>query len=161
MGTRSLTRFIEPYTEKNIVTMYRQFDGYPNGHGLELAHFLKDFDIVNGLSRNETKSTANGMGCLSAQVIAHFKTEPGGIYLYGADASNVGEEYVYEIRLTPEGNIMILMMDVYEKVAKAFSPNEFISEYDDRTYSISVDDIDAIRETNVRKIVDSYDKEEK
>jgi len=60
MGTRSLTTFIDTYTGKNkmgvpvikkekIVTMYRQFDGYPEGHGLDLAEFLAGGKMVNGL----------------------------------------------------------------------------------------------------------------
>ena len=42
MGTRSLTFVYEG--EKPIVNMYRQFDGYPSGHGAELAEFLNSFD---------------------------------------------------------------------------------------------------------------------
>ena len=38
MGTRSLT-FV--YDEQEaIINMYRQYDGYPTGHGAELAEFL-------------------------------------------------------------------------------------------------------------------------
>ena len=41
MGTRSLTYIKSEYnTEDNIVCIYRQFDGYPSGHGIELANFL-------------------------------------------------------------------------------------------------------------------------
>ena len=54
MGTRSLTTFIETYTEREtgkkikneVVTMYRQYDGYPTGHGIELAEFLADGEVV-------------------------------------------------------------------------------------------------------------------
>ena len=42
MGTRSLTFVYEKYgqVQKPVVNMYRQFDGYPTGHGAELAEFL-------------------------------------------------------------------------------------------------------------------------
>ena len=64
MGTRSLTFVYEKYGDKQmpIINMYRQFDGYPSGHGAELAEFLDGFRIVNGYSGDPVK-TANGMSC--------------------------------------------------------------------------------------------------
>lgn len=94
MGTRSLT-IIEDGKGRALATMYRQFDGYYDGHGKELADFLTGFKLVNGIRGDEPPKFANGLGCLAAQIIAHFKNEPGGIYLYPAGSSNVGEEYVY------------------------------------------------------------------
>ena len=103
MGTRSLTTFIETYTDREtgkkqkneIVTMYRQYDGYPTGHGTELAEFLAGGSLVNGIGLNDTK-VFNEMGCLSAQVIAHFKDGAGGFYLQRAN-KNSGEEYRYHV----------------------------------------------------------------
>jgi hypothetical protein len=94
MGTRSLTKVIED--GKAIVCMYRQFDGYPQGHGRELAEFLAPITMVNGLSGQPVK-VANGYGCLAAQIVTHFKAQhdAGGIYLYEPEASDCGEEYVY------------------------------------------------------------------
>lgn len=40
MGTRSLTVFIDEHNDKEIVVMYRQMDGYPEGHGQDLVDFL-------------------------------------------------------------------------------------------------------------------------
>lgn len=96
MGTRSLT-FV--YDEKTpLICMYRQFDGYPSGHGAELAEFLNSFEaITNGYSFNETRKIANGMGCLAAQLVANFKTEHGGFYLYPTNTRDVGEEYEYHV----------------------------------------------------------------
>jgi hypothetical protein len=79
--------------------MYRQSDGYPAGHGSELAHFLLPFKIVNGISGNvKIGKVANGMGCLAAQLVANFKTDVGNIYLHppilGRDD---GQEYEYHI----------------------------------------------------------------
>jgi hypothetical protein len=97
MGTRSLTVFIDEWSQKEIVVMYRQFDGYPQGHGQELAEFLLGFNIVNGLSDGQGSKVANGMGCLAAQTVTHFKSQEGagGIYLRTAETRNAGEEYVY------------------------------------------------------------------
>ena len=39
MGTRSLTVVKEE--ENELLVMYRQMDGYPSGHGQDLANFLK------------------------------------------------------------------------------------------------------------------------
>jgi hypothetical protein len=96
MGTRSLTQVYDD--GKAVVCMYRQFDGYPTGHGAELAGFLNQFAaITNGIAVDETRMTANGMGCLAAQLIAHFKTEAGGFYLYPIGTEDVGEEFDYHI----------------------------------------------------------------
>jgi hypothetical protein len=77
--------------------MYRQYDGYPTGHGAELAEFLAPFHMVNGLSTNETRKVANGMGCLAAQLVANFKDEAGGFYLYPTSAVDCGQDYEYHI----------------------------------------------------------------
>ena len=99
MGTRSLTVFQKSNGEE-IVVMYRQYDGYPTGMGKDLQDFLKGFTIVNGYS--ETNKIANGMGCLSAQVIAELKDGCGNIYLYPAGTRDVWEDYIYT--LYPEKN---------------------------------------------------------
>jgi hypothetical protein len=54
MGTRSLTIFQEN-DNKEICVMYRQFDGYPDGHGEELARFLSGFTMVNGFNNTTSK----------------------------------------------------------------------------------------------------------
>lgn len=94
MGTRSLTVVKDEGLE--IITLYRQYDGYPSGHGEELVEFLKPFSIVNGLSGKREK-VANGMGCLAAQIVAHLKTEPGGIYIYPPGSRDCGEEWIYTV----------------------------------------------------------------
>ena len=96
MGTRSLTIFKDGSDE--IAVLYRQFDGYPSGHGKELRDYLKKFSgVTNGIAIGEKKKTANGMSCLAAQVIAHFKTDVGGFYLYPAGTRDAGEEYRYTV----------------------------------------------------------------
>lgn len=72
MGTRSLTR-INTATGDKILNLYRQMDGYPSGHGLELFEFLDGFEIVNGFTDQEGPKAANGAGCLAAQLVTHFK----------------------------------------------------------------------------------------
>jgi hypothetical protein len=96
MGTRSLTFVYEG--KQRLLCMYRQFDGYPAGHGRELAEFLAGFDaVVNGIRSGETRKIANGMGCLGAQLVANFKAEAGGFYLYPTNTKDAGQEYEYHI----------------------------------------------------------------
>lgn len=95
MGTRSLTHIFN--NDKEIACIYRQMDGYPSGHGKELADFLASAPFVNGISGS--RKVFNGMGCFAAQLCGALKCgEAGGIYLYPAGSNDCGEEYVYEIR---------------------------------------------------------------
>jgi hypothetical protein len=85
--------------------MYRQYDGYLAGHGLELAEFLAPFKIVNGLGMNENQKVANGMGCLAAQMVSHFKGDgPGQFYLHptelGQDCCQDYEYHVFNDRVS-------------------------------------------------------------
>ena len=96
MGTRSLTIIKDgEFNDEDLCLMYRQFDGHPESHGQELIDFASEFKVVNGMGLDDKNKVANGAGCFAAQMIAHFKTEPGGIYIYPTDQRNVGEEYVY------------------------------------------------------------------
>lgn len=104
MGTRSLTFVYEKYgqMQKPVVNMYRQFDGYPTGHGAELAEFLSGGRLVNGLDGIGKGLQFNGMGCLSAQMVAHFKKESGGFYLHPTDVTDCGQDYEYHVYLKKE-----------------------------------------------------------
>jgi hypothetical protein len=101
MGTRSLT-FV--YSESKsgekatpIMNMYRQYDGYPSGHGAELAEFLSGGRLVNGLSGMGKEKQFNGMGCLAAQMVANFKDGAGSFYLYPVTTTDCGQDYEYHI----------------------------------------------------------------
>jgi hypothetical protein len=96
MGTRSLTFVYDD--NRKVLCMYRQFDGYPSGHGRELATFLNGFvDVVNGIRIGDTRKIANGMGCLAAQLVANFKVGVGGFYLYPTSTKDAGQEYEYHV----------------------------------------------------------------
>jgi hypothetical protein len=94
MGTRSLTFVYDG--DKPLINMYRQFDGYPSGHGAELAEFLNGFDIVNGYGEVKPK-LANGMGCLAAQMIANFKQSVGGFYIHAVTDTDCWQDYEYHV----------------------------------------------------------------
>jgi hypothetical protein len=104
MGTRSLTYVFSERGDgsvKPILCMYRQFDGYPEGHGQELAAFLLPFEMVNGIPVGKEVAigkVANGMGCLAAQLVKHFKIGVGGFYLQpGEPGQDCGQEYEYHV----------------------------------------------------------------
>lgn len=98
MGTRSLTFVHDGEDAKPFVCMYRQMDGYPSGHGLELQQFLKPISMVNGIGlKDDGLVIANGPGCLAAQMVAHFKDGPGGIYLKSVSDKDCGQDYEYHV----------------------------------------------------------------
>lgn len=112
MGTRALT-VIEDADGQEIAVLYRQHDGYPEGHGKELTAFLAGRRVVNGIGGGDRDGQAsNGMECLAASLVAHFKEEIGGFYLYPAGTRDCGEEYIYTVKPTPGG-------EVYFTVAEA------------------------------------------
>lgn len=102
MGTRSITRVI--HNGKPILTFYRQMDGYPSGHGLEMADFMAGIEFVNGYNGSHSVGkNANGAGCFAAQLISRLKGDSlGSIYLRDHDAD--GEEYVYTINISSKQN---------------------------------------------------------
>jgi len=74
MGTRSITVF-EDEDGEEVARLYRQMDGYPEGHGLEMAQFFEGNQIVNGYGMSgEDIFNYNGMGDVAAQLVAQLKT---------------------------------------------------------------------------------------
>lgn len=125
MGTRSVTTFIDENQE--ICRIYRQYDGYPEGHGLDLAK-LCDVKITNGIrggrynvdrkpgeshdspayKKRQEKADAeyslkfaNGMGELAANVLSALKqaNPVGNVYLE-APGGEISDwvEYIYVVR---------------------------------------------------------------
>lgn len=94
MGTRCLTHIKED--GETLVTVYRQFDGYPTGHGAALMEALASKKLVNGIPMDGGEYV-NGMKCAAAYLIASIKDRAGGVYVYPKDASDVWEDYVYTL----------------------------------------------------------------
>jgi len=101
MGTRCLTVFVDGETE--IAVLYRQMDGYPMGHGKELATFLSEAMVSNGIRLGDVGTVFNGISDCAVRTISYLKNENGGpgeagmFYLYPAKTRDVGEEYIYYI----------------------------------------------------------------
>lgn len=132
MGTRSLTVVVDntwpgDKEPREIMVMYRQFDGYPSGHGKELKDFLSGIRVVNGIPVGDGRRMANGGGCLAAQIVAHFKTGCGGIYIYPAGHRDCGEDYTYTVTATPDEPIRLRVNsggeDLYDGPVEAFDPD--------------------------------------
>lgn len=85
MGTRSLT-FVHNEFDEVVLNMYRQYDGYLSGHGMDLAKILDD-------------SGHWGAGCLAATIVAKMKNGVGGIYLHSPDQIDCGQDYDYHVSL--------------------------------------------------------------
>lgn len=99
MGTRSTTKFYRKLSNGIMVYfggIYRQYDGYPEGHGRDLVELLKGKTFVNGFnSSQKTNKFFNGIECLGAWIIGQLKGEDiGNIYL---TSENSSEEYNYKI----------------------------------------------------------------
>ena len=127
MGTRSLTVFNDELNNEEIVVLYRQYDGYPEGHGTDLLNFLNNMNIVNGISNDEKRKIANGMSCLSAQIIAYFKKAPGDFYLHSAGTRDIGEEFIYTLYYTEE--LRIKIQNAYDNSHDLFDGN--INQYEE------------------------------
>lgn len=142
MGTRSITTIIDNmFGEKptKLCTMYRQYDGYPSGHGKELHAFLSTLALCNGLGGDppEGKVWANGAGCLAAQMVRHFKqnvedtarqTEKiiksgrtafscaGGIYMTAPRTKLDGEDYGYEVTFNEDMTLSVVVRGYIRKI---------------------------------------------
>lgn len=119
MGTRSLTRLYNE-DKQEICVLYRQMDGYPSGHGKELASFLEGFKIVNGYNPDLKGKRANGAACLAVQIIAHFKDGVGSFYLYPAGTDDMGEEYVYAVECSVLGGVTLHCQEVEDATRGKF-----------------------------------------
>lgn len=101
MGTRSLVHVKEAgKNSKTLITIYRQYDGYPTGMGDDIVQILNggDCKLVNGYGADESPAVFNGMGCLAAYLVGALKDgRIGNVYIYPADSVDVNEEYVYTL----------------------------------------------------------------
>jgi hypothetical protein len=96
MGTRARINVIED--SEILVSVYCQYDGYPQGLGRKVSQFLCGLNLVNGLPvSSERKGLANGLGCLAAQLIGFLKEEPGNVYIRSTGPESHGEEFVYNV----------------------------------------------------------------
>ena len=139
MATRSLVRFarreegvsFSEHPEKIEVQVYKHWDGYPSGHPTQLANWLVDKKIVNGIGR-DTWNVANGLGCLAAQYISAFKMGAGDLYLESPDTKRDWIEYITYVWGDYHKDIWMSIFENYEdKCIFVGKPQELIDKYDE------------------------------
>ena len=103
MGTRSTTHILDENGNR-LLCIYQQFDGYiEGGVGEKLIRLLEDRVVVNGYTMDDKeRRNFNGMSCLAADVVAHFKDGIGGAYIQALDEDYVGS-YDYTISCIGDG----------------------------------------------------------
>ena len=95
MSTKAILIIKE--NSNTLVTIYKHWDGYiKDGFGENIYNFLKDKKIVDSISNRDSEQF-NGMGCLAASLIAHFKKGPGDVYIERNDLEDYGADYIYEL----------------------------------------------------------------
>ena len=115
MSTRSITILRDGNSNSEIAVLYRHHDGYPSGHGADIAKALGGKQVSHGIRED---SVINGAGDMAVQLIAWLKQDStvnapyrprainsaGGLYLWPPGTRNCGEEYTYTITCTSPGN---------------------------------------------------------
>jgi len=139
MSTRSLVRFaireegvsFSEHPERVEVQVYKHYDGYPSGHPVELAEFLKEFKIVNGLPYGDDSKMANGLGCLAAQYISAFKMKAGDIYVESPDTERDWIEYITYVWGSDGKEIYMSIFDIEDGCIFVGKPQELIDKYEE------------------------------
>lgn len=117
MSTACATRIFED--GECLVNMVRQADGYPEGHGQELFEFLSSKKITCGITNYSSETEANGLSCLAAQMIAHFKKGIGGIYLQMPRWPQYEYEFTYDV--FGDSDSMLSKVVVHDDQLEVFS----------------------------------------
>ena len=110
-----------------MVSFYHHWDGYPEGLGVQLASYLDDMKIVNGLGTNQV-NVANGLGCLAAQIIAELKDGPGNVSIIGPKDKYSWIDYKYYIWGDDYKGIWISIFDDRECIFVG-KPRQLLSKY--------------------------------
>jgi len=102
MSTRSLTYIHEMtdqyLTGENLVCVfYRHSDGYPSGHGQDLADWLKDKKLTNGVQFGEDRSNKfNRAGTMAVKLVNHIQDISGAEIIFG-DHFDKGQDHDYHV----------------------------------------------------------------
>ena len=149
MSTRALINIVDRQEGRSFsktlpstaihTQIYKHYDGYPSRLGVTLASYLKGYDIRNGVPNNYTgfeNKIANGIGCLSAQLVSYLKDEPGNVYLQPPGNIDM-EDYVYYVWIKESKEIMISIFEV------GFNAN-LDPLYDDRDKCIFVGNCESL-----------------
>ena len=116
--------------EKKLVSIYNQYDGYPEGLGVTIANYLDGKRIVNGIG-GDSSAVFNGLGCLAASLIAELKEEAGNIYIEDPERPSGWIDYEYYVWGDNHKDIWISIFDGDECIFVG-KPDKLIKKYDER-----------------------------
>jgi len=139
MATRALINIVDRQEGRSFsktlpstaihTQIYNHYDGHPERLGVTLASYLKGYDITNGIINGVQGPIANGIGCLSAQLVSYLKDEPGNIYL--RPPGNIDfEDYVYYIWIKENEEIMISIFNYEEECIYVGDCESLIEKYE-------------------------------
>ena len=139
MATRALINIVDRQEGRSFsktlpstaihTQIYKHYDGFPERLGVTLASYLKGYDISNGIPHGVQGPIANGIGCLSAQLVSYLKDEPGNIYL--RPPGNIDfEDYVYYIWVKENKEIMISIFNYKEECIHVGDCESLIEKYE-------------------------------
>lgn len=116
MGTRTIVH-LKDENKKTILTLYRQYDGYPTGMGNDIKKILNNgiVEIRNGFSiKDQIPRQFNGMGCLSAFLVGELKNKKiGNVYIQTPNTKDMGEDYTYTLSLSKLGTLKLKVVENY------------------------------------------------
>lgn len=136
MGTRS-TLHIQDEDKKTIVSVYRQYDGYPSGMGEDIRTALNNgqVELRNGFSGgDEVPKQFNGIQCLGAFLIGALK----GVHKNdeGVTTAQIGNIYLTDALDRQEYNYFLFPQNdtVHMRVESGRDVlfNGLLSEFDGR-----------------------------
>ena len=115
--------------EKKLVSIYNQYDGYPEGLGVTIANYLDGKRIVNGIG-GDRSAVFNGLGCLAASLIAELKEEAGNIYIEDPEKPNGWIDYEYYVWGDDHKDIWISIFDGDECIFVGL-PTQLLDKYEE------------------------------
>jgi hypothetical protein len=142
MGIRSIVRVKEG--KATLVTIYRQYDGYPSGMGDDIKKILNNGQarITNGFSGNDkAPELFNGAGCLSAYLVGQLKENKiGNTYIFPNSTKDAGQDYEYVITIDKHKHIKMKVTNVFNKKVIF---NDYISEFDGEAIEKAENSVDS------------------
>jgi len=116
--------------EKKLVSIYKQYDGYPEGLGVTIASYIEGKRIVNGLGKDRY-IVFNGLGCLAASLIAELKEEAGEVYIDNPDCPHSGLDYEYVVWGDEGKGIWISIFDRTRNCIFVGKPDKLQNKYEE------------------------------
>ena len=116
--------------KKKLVSIYNQYDGYPEGLGVTIASYLDNKTIVNGLG-GDRDTVFNGLGCLAASLIAELKEEAGNVYIDNPDFPHCWLDYEYVVWGNSGKGIWISIFDYNRNCIFVGKPSKLQNKYEE------------------------------